>query len=164
MTETEARTGGLTFSDWLVPLVVFVFCAVVIALSVGLEKANPIIVGHAMQPRAYPILLAIIAAILGVILCRQILRQGHSVRKHIPYQTWLTMIITGIFYLIGSMLDFFLGLACAMFLMCLVWGERRVGVAAIIAIAAPLITFFVFDLALGKRFPRGILTNLYYGA
>jgi len=164
VSDTEAQASGLTVSDWLVPLAVFVFCAVVIWLSLGLEAANPIIVGHAMQPRAYPILLAIIAALLGVILCRQILGQGHSIRKHIPYQTWLSMVITGIFYVIGSLFDFFLGLACAMFLMCLVWGERRLWVAATIAIAAPLITFFVFDLALGKRFPRGILTNLYYGA
>ncbi len=164
MAKTEAHAGGLTFSDWLVPLAVFVFCAVVIWLSLGLERANPIIVGHAMQPRAYPILLAVLIALLGVVLIRQILRTGHSRRSHIPYQTWLTMVTTAVFYAVGSHLDFFLGLACAMFLMSLVWGERRLWVAATIAIAAPVITFFVFDLALGKRFPRGILTNLYYGA
>ena len=59
--------------------------------------------------------------------------------------------------------DMFLTFTVIMFLMCLVWGERRIWVAALVAILTPVIIFFTFDQALEVRFPRGLLTNIYYG-
>ena len=152
----------MTIGDWMVPVFVFVFCGIVTWMSFQFEKANPIIVGHAMQPRAYPIFLMVLIAILGVVLTFQVIRHGHYRRAHIPYQTYLTVALTWLFYLIATRIDMFLGLAVAMFLMCLVWGERRWWVALILAIVVPLTTFLIFDQVLEKRFPRGALTNLYY--
>lgn len=152
----------MTIGDWMVPGWVFAFCAVITWLSLQMEKANPIIVGHAMQPRAYPIFLMALIAILGVILTVQVVRHGHYLRVQLPWQTYLTVALTWFFYLVATRVDMFLGLSIVMFLMCRVWGERRWWAALLLAIAVPLATFLIFDQVLEKRFPRGVLTNLYY--
>jgi hypothetical protein len=68
-----------------------------------------------------------------------------------------------IFYLLTVYLDMFIGIAVVMFVMCLLWGERRILVAGAIALFTPITVFFLFDLVLRVRFPRGLLTNWYYG-
>ena len=50
-----------------------------------------------------------------------------------------------------------------MFLMSLVWGQRNILVALANAILTPLFVFLLFDLVLRIRFPRGLITNWYYG-
>jgi len=68
-----------------------------------------------------------------------------------------------VFYGLTTYLDMFLALAVVMFIMCLVWGERRIWLAGLVSLVTPLTIFFLFDLVLQIRFPRGVLTNLYYG-
>lgn len=152
----------MTIGDWMVPGWVFAFCALITWLSLQMEKANPIIVGHAMQPRVYPIFLMALIAILGVILTVQVVRHGHYLRVQLPWQTYMTVALTWFFYLVATRVDMFLGLAVVMVLMCRVWGERRWWMALLLAIVVPLATFLIFDQVLEKRFPRGVLTNLYY--
>lgn len=149
--------------DFVVPGFIFVFCAVIVGLSLTFDKAPPIIVGKAMQPRSFPIFLAGVIAALNCVLIWQILREPSRESRREPMQTWLTMLLLGVFYLIASTLDFFLGIAVVMFLICLVWGERRIWLAAVLAVVLPLAVFFFFDLVLEVRFPRGLLTELYYG-
>ena len=43
------------------------------------------------------------------------------------------------------------------------WGERRLPVAGSLALATPISIFLLFDTVLRVRFPRGVLTNWYYG-
>ena len=57
----------------------------------------------------------------------------------------------------------FIGIAVVMFAMCLMWGERRLPVAGSLALATPISIFLLFDTVLRVRFPRGVLTNWYYG-
>ena len=77
--------------------------------------------------------------------------------------TWGTMLLLALFYGLTVWLDMFIGIAVVMFLMCLLWGERRLLVAAASALITPLAIFFLFDKVLQVRFPRGLLTNWYYG-
>ena len=60
-------------------------------------------------------------------------------------------------------MDMFIGIAVVIFLMCRLWGERRLAVNLTLALATPLVIFFLFDLVLKIRFPRGLLTDWYYG-
>ena len=73
------------------------------------------------------------------------------------------MLLLVVFYGLTVYLDMFIGIAAVMFLMCLLWGERRWYVAVAVAGVTPLAIFLLFDLVLKVRFPRGVLTNLYYG-
>ncbi len=149
--------------DWAVPGFIFVFCGIVTYVATTLDEAPAIIVGPAMQPRAFPIFLMATIAILNVVLILQMLRSEPRRRSDLPWQTWVTGALLAVFFAVTTTLDMFLALAVVMFSMCLTWGERRLWVAALVAIATPAVIFFTFDLLLQVRFPRGVLTNIYYG-
>ena len=77
--------------------------------------------------------------------------------------TWGSILLFLLFYIFTVYIDMLIAIAVAMFFMCLLWGERRLIVAAAVALGAPTIIFIVFDLVLRVRFPRGLFTNWYYG-
>ena len=56
-----------------------------------------------------------------------------------------------------------IAMAVVVFLMALLWGERRLPVALAVALVSPFAIFILFDLVLRVRFPRGLFTNWYYG-
>ena len=153
----------LDWAEWLVPVVVFAFCAVVAYMTTTFDKAPDIIIGHAMQPRNFPLFLMAVTAVLNCVLILQMVRAGNQPRPHQPPQTLITAILVAMFWPGAVYVDMFVTFTVIMFLMCLVWGERRVWVAALMAVLVPLIVFFTFDQVLEVRFPRGLLTNIYYG-
>ena len=69
----------------------------------------------------------------------------------------------GLFYLLTVYVDMLIAMAVAVFLMALLWGERRLPVALAVALVSPFAIFILFDLVLRVRFPRGLFTNWYYG-
>lgn len=153
----------LTALDFAVPAGVFIFAGVVAYMTTTFDKASPLIIGDAMQPRDFPLFLMVVMSILNVIVILQTIQNPPSARPAEPWQTWASMALLGVFFVLAAYADMFLGLIVAMFLMVLVWGERRLWVAALVALLTPGIIFFTFDQALEVRFPRGILTNLWYG-
>ena len=164
--ETEGGAGirrPSTLSDWLVPVVIFAVCAAVIYFALQLDTAPAIIIGEAMQPRSFPIFLMVLIGILNVALILQLARGSRMpAPRHAP-QTWVTMALMVVFYLLTVYVDLFVALMVVIFVMALAWGERRYWLAALTAIVTPVSIFFLFDLVLKVRFPRGILTELYYG-
>ncbi|NKC12170.1 MAG: tripartite tricarboxylate transporter TctB family protein [Gammaproteobacteria bacterium] len=151
----------------IVPAVVVAFSLLVIWASLQLEESPAMIVGDSMQPRTFPIFLMCINLVLVVWLIVQTVHRPVDSSPDNPpserFPTWATIGLLPLFYLLTAQLDLFLGIAVVMFAMCWVWGERRWWVAAITATATPACIFFLFDLVLKVRFPRGLLTNLYYG-
>jgi hypothetical protein len=59
--------------------------------------------------------------------------------------------------------DFFIAISVVMFVLCYSWGERRIHVAVSLSLAVPLSMFLLFDEVVRIRFPRGLITNWYYG-
>lgn len=147
----------------VIPAIIAAFSAAVIWASLQLELSPPMIVGESMQPRAFPIFLMAINLLLVVILAVQLQREGPKRIPRQPYTTWGTVVLLGVFYVLTVTLDMFIGIAVVMFLMCRLWGERRIHVAATLALVMPLSIFILFDSVLKVRFPRGILMNWYYG-
>ena len=158
-----ASARPLTFHDWIVPVVIFVFCGVVAYFAVNLDTAPPIVIGEAMQPRSFPIFLVSLIAILNCIIIWQMLAGERTRVGGQTLQTWISIALLGLFYLLTTTVDMFVALAVVIFLMTLVWGERRIWVAGLLALVTPTVIFFFFDLVLKVRFPRGLLTELYYG-
>ena len=68
-----------------------------------------------------------------------------------------------LFYFLTITTDMFIGITVCMFLMGYTWGEKRMWVNLSNAIITPGLIFILFDYVLRIRFPRGILTNIYYG-
>jgi len=158
--EPEAGRG---WGDNCVPAFIFLFCAVVTALSLTFEEALPLIVGESMQPRVFPIFLMALIAVLNIVLILQVLRSPLSRRDWEPSVTWSSVALMGLFWFITEFVDMMAALVVVMFLLCLAWGERRIWVAALLAVGTTTIIFFSFDLVLEVRFPRGLLTDRYYG-
>ena len=147
----------------ILPALIAAFSVVVIWASLQLDESPPMIVGEAMQPRAFPIFLMVTNLILVALLTVQFLRTPPESVKVEGYPTWGSMALLAVFYPLTVFLDMFIGITVVMFLMALLWGERRIWVAGSVAIATPLFIFFLFDSVLKVRFPRGLITNWYYG-
>lgn len=150
-------------SKYIVPGIIAAFSLVVIWASLQLDTSPPMIVGDGMQPRVFPIFLMVLNLLLLGLLIWQLRGTPHEPRPIEPFVTWGTMLLLGLFYLLTVYLDLFIGIAVVMFAMCLLWGERRLHVALGVALLTPLCVFALFDKVLQIRFPRGILTNWYYG-
>ena len=131
--------------------------------SVGSPPPPPMIVGHSMQPRAFPIFLMVINLILIGLLTYQFYKNPPASIPLEPFHTWGTIILLIVFYGLTVAADFFLAIAVVMFLMCILWGEKRIPVALSIALVTPFLIFVLFDQVLMIRFPRGIILDWYYG-
>lgn len=147
----------------IIPGVAAAFSAAVIVAALQLDVSPPMIVGDGMQPRVFPIFLMVINLVLAGLLAWQF---KSSPPKKVPVegvQTWGSMALFALFYPITVYLDMMIAIAVVMFLMCLLWGERRLPVAGAVALLTPGLVFLLFDQVLRVRFPRGVLTNWYYG-
>lgn len=146
-----------------VPAAIAAFSVAVIWASLQLDLSPPMIVGDSMQPRAFPIFLMAANLLLVGVLVVQMLREPPKPRPLEPFATWGSMLLMPVFYVLTVWLDLFIGIAVVMFAMCLLWGERRLPVAGGLALVTPISIFLLFDTVLRVRFPRGVLTNWYYG-
>jgi putative tricarboxylic transport membrane protein len=147
----------------VIPGIVATFSVVIIWASLQLDLSPDMIVGDSLQPRVFPIFLMLLNLLLAALLAIKYYRTPpREARRESPH-TWGTIALFPLFYLLTTYVDILIAVAVVLFLMALLWGERRILVAALIALATPLFIFFLFDLALGIRFPRGLITNWYYG-
>ena len=121
------------------------------------------IVGDSLQPRVFPVLLMVINLILAACLAFQYWTKSPKKIHWGGLQTWGSIALWVIFYPITVYVDMLIAIAVIMFAMSFLWGERRIHVAGALALATPTVIFFLFDKALRVRFPRGLLTNWYYG-
>jgi putative tricarboxylic transport membrane protein len=148
---------------YFVPGFISVFSLAVIWAALQLDISPPMIVGDSMQPRVFPIFLMIINLILSAFLAIQYRNNAPKIIQRESYHTWLTIVLFVVFYFATVYLDMFIAIAIVLFCMCLLWGERSIPVAGAVALVTPITIFFLFDLVLRVRFPRGLLTNWYYG-
>ncbi len=147
----------------VIPGVITAFSLTVIWASLQLNLSPPMIVGDSLQPRVFPILLMVINLALATLLAVQYRAKPPKKMPREGLQTWGTIALFAIFYPLTVYLDMLIAIAVVMFAMCLLWGERRIYVASAVALVTPAAIFFLFDMVLRVRFPRGLLTNLYYG-
>lgn len=150
-------------ADKILPVGIFVFAAGVTGIALTFDKALPPFVGSGMQPRAFPIFLMIVIAILNLFLTRETFRNPPEPRTPLEPMTWITIALMAMFAIVSTLADMMLALGITIFAKCMLWGERRVWVALLLAVLTPVTILLFFDLVLEVRFPRGWLTNHYYG-
>ena len=149
---------------YIIPLFLTLFSFVVIYLSLQLETSPEMIVGDSMQARSFPIFLMVINLLLVAILSLQFYKTYPKEIELEKFPTWSSMLLFLIFYIIILISgDMFVAIPIVMFLMGLTWGQKKVWVSLTNAIVTPLSIFLLFDYVLQVRFPRGWLTNIYYG-
>ena len=148
---------------YFVPFLLAVFSVIVIAISFQLDTSPEMIVGDSMQARSFPIFLMVLNLILIVVLTFQLSKSNPKTTTLEKFPTWGSILLFALFYLLTVYTDMFIGIFLVMFLMCRLWGEKRLWVSLLTASITPALIFMLFDFVLKIRFPRGLLTNIYYG-
>ncbi|MFK7995259.1 MAG: tripartite tricarboxylate transporter TctB family protein [Granulosicoccus sp.] len=141
-----------------VSLVIIAFCLVAIWLSLSFERMPPIL-KRGVQPADFPQIVCV-----GIILMTLLMMWRDPIKITEPFgsKTVGTMLLMASFVALCQ-LDLFLGLSAFAAALALYWGERRVTLLMFVSIAVPVFVFILFDQVFEIRFPRGILTNLWYG-
>ena len=145
----------------VIPAIIALFSVVIIYLALQLRVSPPLIVGASMQP-SFPFPDGG-QSVAGCHLVWQNLRNPPAPVKMEGPTTWISIGLFALFYLLTVYADFFIAIAAVVFLLSVSWGERRLHVAGLVALTVPLTLFLVFDEVLKIRFPRGLITNWYYG-
>jgi putative tricarboxylic transport membrane protein len=141
-----------------VPFGIIVFCVWAYWLSTQFDRVPPIL-KRGMQPEDFPQLVIGLIVILSVFL---IFRDRSKAPERLNKQVQMTMGLLVGFLLIAEV-DLFLALAIFAAALTSLWGERRIWALLLVGIVTPLAVFFLFDGVFEVRFPRGLLTNLWYG-
>ncbi len=157
------RTVHLRMQHLILPGAIVVFSSVVIWLALQLDVSPPMIVGESMQPRVFPIVLMILNIVLAAALALQYRSTPPKQPPREGVVTWGSIALFALFYVLTEFVDMMIAIAVVVFLMCLLWGERRIWAALAVAIITPSSIFLLFDTVLRVRFPRGLFTNWYYG-
>ena len=97
-------------------------------------------------------------ALTAVMAVRDPLRTA----RRIDGRTWATMALVPAFAIL-TYIDFFGALAICSAALAACWGERRLRNLLFVGVAVPATVFLLFDQVFRIRFPRGLLTSLWYG-
>jgi hypothetical protein len=145
------------------PIFLALFSIAIILISLQLDISPEMIVGDSMQARSFPIFLMAINLILISVLFLQFFKNYPEKIELEIFTTWFSMFLFLLFYFLTITTDMFIGITVCMFLMGYTWGEKRLWVNLCNAVITPGLIFLLFDSVLKIRFPRGLLTNIYYG-
>lgn len=142
----------------MVSLTILAFCAVAIWLSLSFERMPPIL-KRGVQPADFPQIVC-----TGIILLTLLMMWLDPIKITEPLgsKTFGTVLLMTAFVALCQV-DLFLGLAVFAGALSFYWGERRIKLLMLVVIVVPVCVFVLFDQIFEIRFPRGVLTNLWYG-
>ena len=148
----------LGFEHWAVTFVIISFCGATFWISTTFDRMPPIL-KRGIQPADFPQLILILMLVLTVAM---IWLDPIIVDKRLDSKTVGSLVLFGVF---GGLtfIDLFLALGAVAALLAMFWGERRWHVVVGIGLMMPALIFLLFDQVFEIRFPRGVLTNLWYG-
>lgn len=155
MSEKPASTERI--ERWLIPALIVAFCVLAFYISTTFKKMPPIL-KRGIQPSDFPQLLlsAIVLMTLAMAWFDPI-----RIRERLDGTVWGTLALFGLFAALTAV-DLFLALGVFALALTAFWGERRIAVLALVGVVVPVVIFFLFDQVFEIRFPRGLLTNLWY--
>ncbi len=151
-------SGRLFVANRVVPLVILGFCAVAYYLTTTFDRVPPIL-KRGIQPADFPQLVIGVIAMLALYL---MVRDRTPAPSTLPSAVHLSLGLLLAFPVLAT-LDLFLALAVFGLLLSSLWGERRWWALTLVCLVVPLAVFLLFDIVFEIRFPRGLLTNLWYG-
>lgn len=140
------------------PTIIIVICVIAFWLTTEFDRVPPIL-KRGIQPSDFPQLLIALIVILCVF---EIFTDKSEAPEKLSLITWQTIALLLGFILLAE-LDMFIGLGVFSVAIAALWGERRKRALAALGIVMPLAVFFLFDLVFEIRFPRGLLTSIWYG-
>lgn len=154
----KQESGAKPPSAVLVPLGLTGFCAAAFWLTTQFDRVPPIL-KRGIQPSDFPQLVIVLIVFLSVIL---MIRDRARPEGRIGPAAWGSLGCIAGFAAVAQT-DLFLGLGLFAAALAALWGERRILVIGMLGAAAPALVFLLFDMVFEVRFPRGLLTSLWYG-
>ena len=148
----------LNFEHWAVTFSIISFCGAAFWISTTFDRMPPIL-KRGIQPADFPQLILILMLVLTVTMTWL---DPIKVDKRLDSKTVGSLVLLGVF---GGLtfIDLFLALGSVAALLAMFWGEHRWHVVIGIGLMMPVLIFLLFDQVFEIRFPRGVLTNLWYG-
>lgn len=147
-----------SLESWIVSMIIIMFCSAAIWISLSFDVMPPIL-KRGIQPADFPQLVCVLIIILALFM---IWRDPVKVMEPMGSKTLGSIILMALFVLLSTV-DLFLGLGVFACALAFYWGERRIHFLLGVGCFVPLAVFFLFDRVFEIRFPRGLLTNLWYG-
>ncbi len=146
------------FYRWVVPAGIILVCVMTIFVTTTFDRMPPIL-KRGIQPSDFPQLVA------GLIIALCILSMIIEPVRMKERVTALTLLTIGVLVLFAALvsIDLFIALGIAAAGLSALWGERRPLALLLTGVAIPAAVFFLFDFVFETRFPRGLLTSLWYG-
>lgn len=143
---------------YAVPCGTIAFCLLAYWLSTQFDRVPPILL-RGMQPEDFPQMVLLVIIALSVLV---MIFEKPVEHDPVGINVWTSLGLFVVFSLL-SWIDLFLSLGVFAGALAWIWGERRIWGLGLVAIVSPALIFFMFDVVFRIRFPRGILTNLWYG-
>ena len=146
------------FEPWVVNSLILSFCGASFWISTTFDRMPPIL-KRGIHPSDFPQLILILILILTVAM---IWFDPIIVDERLDSKTLGSIVLLAVF---GGLtfIDLFLSLGVTAALLAIFWTERRWYVVLGIGLMMPALIFLLFDQVFEIRFPRGVLTNLWYG-
>ncbi|MET1414740.1 tripartite tricarboxylate transporter TctB family protein [Roseibium sp. HPY-6] len=143
---------------YAVPCGIIAFCLMAFWLTTQFDRVPPILL-RGMQPSDFPqmVLLLIMALSVLVMIFDRPIEHGPVVPN-----VWASIGLFAVFALVVQ-IDLFLGLGVFAAALAWLWGERRAWGIGLVGVVSPALIFLLFDQVFKIRFPRGLLTNIWYG-
>lgn len=142
----------------LITLLIIAFCCAAIWISLSFDRMPPIL-KRGIQPADFPQLVCIFIILLTLLM---FWRDPIRIMEPISSKTLGSIALMALFAALSNV-DLFLALGVFAGLLAFYWGERRVFYLLGVSLLLPVAVFFLFDQVFEIRFPRGLLTNLWYG-
>ncbi len=146
------------FERWFVPAAIILFCVAAFYVSTTFKKMPPIL-KRGIQPSDFPQLLLSTMVLLTIAMAWF---DPVKVTERLKGTVWGPLVFFALFAALTG-IDLFLALAVFAAGLTFYWGERRRWVLGTVGVLVPASIFFLFDEVFQIRFPRGLLTNLWYG-
>jgi len=156
---TRAWRWRRAHQDAIVGAVLLVFCAIVYWLTTGFEHV-PVMLSQNVPPTFFPRLILSFIAVLSVVLIASGLRRETESKERLRPIVFATAALIALAPLAVRWLGTLPTLALLAAALPLLWGERRYGRIAALALATPIVVYVLFTLALGVRFAQGALEHL----
>jgi hypothetical protein len=159
--EREAPApGGRLRSEYMILVAIGLFGLWVLYLTTTFHRPPPIL-SPGLLPHVFPQLLVYVLFALAVVMALQASRHPPVRRPPVPWIVPGSAAMVAVFVVLAE-IDLFIGFVAFFLGLSWLWGERRVLPMVIVAVSLPMAIFLLFDQVLVVRFPRGLLTNIYY--
>jgi putative tricarboxylic transport membrane protein len=157
--DRPGRSRFTAHQDAVAGLILLGFCALAYWLTTRFAQV-PAMLSQNVPPTFFPRLVLGLIALLSVILIARGLKRSAEPKPRLRPAVFVTaaviILATALVRPLGTLATLFL----VTFVLPLTWKERRLGIIAVLAIALPAAVYVVFTLALGVRFPPGLVASL----